>query len=61
MSVELKPIEDAWLKLDGVDTKNIINPMELINFNGDDGHYRLTWLMTRPEYFSFICKIDIHA
>ncbi len=56
MSVELKPIEDAWLKLDGVDTKNIINPMELINFNGDDGHYRLTWLMTRPEYFSFICK-----
>ena len=56
MSVELRPIEDAWLNLDGVDTKNIINPMELINFNGDDGHYRLTWLMTRPEYFSFICK-----
>ena len=56
MSVELKPIDDAWLNLDGVDTKNIINPMELINFNGEDGHYRLTWLMTRPEYFSFICK-----
>ena len=53
---KLKNIDDAWLNLDGVDTKNIINPFDIVNLNQDDFHYRLLWLMTRPEYFSFLCK-----
>ena len=53
---ELKNIEDAWLNLDDVNTDNLINPFDVVNFNKDDAHYRTLWLMTRPEYFSFLCK-----
>lgn len=53
---ELKKIEDAWLNLDGIDTTNLLNPFDLVDFNKDDAHYRTLWLMTRPEYFSFLCK-----
>ena len=30
--------------------------MSLVKMSEDDFHYRLLWLMTRPEYFSFLCK-----
>ena len=53
---ELKKIEDAWLNLDDVNTDYLINPFDVVNFNEDDAHYRTLWLMTRPEYFSFLCK-----
>ena len=52
--MNLKNIDEAWLNLDGEKVKS--NPMDLVNFNDDDFHLKLTWLMTRPEYFSFLCK-----
>ena len=51
----LKNIDEAWLNLDIGDEK-VFNPFKLINFNDDDYHYKMLWLMTRPEYFSFLCK-----
>ena len=56
MNKNLKNIDEAWLNLDGIDKKNLINPFDIVNLNDDDYHYRLIWLMTRPEYFSFLCK-----
>jgi hypothetical protein len=57
MSTELKNIEDAWLNLDGFDERDLFNPMSVIDFStDDDAHYKLIWLMSRPEYFSFLCK-----
>tara|TARA_B100001778_G_scaffold324850_1_gene319692 strand:+ start:3291 stop:5276 length:1986 start_codon:yes stop_codon:yes gene_type:complete len=51
----LKNIDEAWLNLD-VDTTKLFNPFSFVNFNDDDYHYKMLWLMTRPEYFSFLCK-----
>ena len=51
----LKVINEAWLNID-VDEDEIFNPMSLISFNEDDFHLKLSWLMTKPEYFSFLCK-----
>ena len=51
----LKKIDEAWLGLDGVDA-NIFNPMAILKPSEDDFHLKLTWLMTRPEYLSFICS-----
>ena len=51
----LKNIDEAWLNLDIGDEK-IFNPFNFINFNDDDYHYKMLWLMARPEYFSFLCK-----
>jgi hypothetical protein len=49
-------IKDAWLNID-VDETNLFNPMSVITDEDfDEFHLRLTWLMGRPEYFSFICK-----
>jgi len=46
-------IDDAWLNLD-IDDKSIINPFSVPV--DQDFHVKLTWLLTRPEYFSFISK-----
>ena len=54
--MNLKNIDEAWLKLDGVKESDLINPFDLVKFNEDDVQYRILWLMTRPEYFSFLCK-----
>ena len=54
--MKLKQINEAWLNLDQVDEKDIFNPMSLVKMSDEDFHYRLLWLMTRPEYFSFLCK-----
>ena len=49
-------IKDAWLNID-VDETNLFNPMSVITDEDfDEFHLRLTWLMGRPEYFSFMCK-----
>jgi len=53
---KLKDINEAWLNLDDINNKNLLNPFEIVKFNDDDYHYKLIWLMTRPEYFSFLCK-----
>lgn len=55
MSSELKKIDEAWLGLD-ISESEIFNPMELLDPTQEDYHLRLSWLMVRPEYFSFLCK-----
>ena len=52
---DLKNIDEAWLNLD-IKEKNLFNPFKLVNFNDDDFHLKMLWLMSRPEYFSFLCK-----
>lgn len=53
---ELKIIDEAWLNISSYEEANLFNPMSVVDFNEDDYQYRLVWLMSRPEYFSFICK-----
>jgi hypothetical protein len=51
-----KTIEDAWLNIN-VDETKIFNPLRNIPIElEDDPHIYISWLMGRPEYFSFICK-----
>jgi len=50
---KLKTIDEAWLGLDSVDT-DLFNPMSIVSVQNDDFNTRLAWLMTRPEYLSFI-------
>ena len=52
---KLKNIDEAWLNLD-VEDRVVVNPFKMINFNDDDFHLKMLWLMTKPEYFSFLCK-----
>ena len=52
----LKNIDEAWLNLDDVNKEELINPFQMVSLNDEDYHLRLIWLMTRPEYFSFLCK-----
>jgi hypothetical protein len=55
-SIQLKNIDEAWLNLESIDESQIFNPMKFVNTEDYDFHYKLLWLMTRPEYFSFLCK-----
>jgi hypothetical protein len=55
MTKELKTIDDAWLGLD-IDDKDIFNPTSILKVSDEDYHLRLSYLMMRPEYFSFLCK-----
>lgn len=48
-----KNIEEAWLGLDEIEA-NLFNPMRIANPDSDDFNLRLAWLLTRPEYLSFI-------
>ena len=50
---EIKTIDEAWLGLDSVET-DFFNPMSILNVHDDDFNMKLAWLMTRPEYLSFI-------
>lgn len=51
----LKVIDEAWLGLDDVHA-DFFNPMSLLHGAEEDFHLRLSYLMTRPEYLSFITK-----
>lgn len=53
--LKLREINEAWLKIN-VDESTLINPMRLINNDDEEFHLKVIWLMTRPEYFSFLCK-----
>ena len=55
MTAELKTIDDAWLDID-VDDESIFNPMSILKSSDEDFHLKLSYLMTKPEYFSFLCK-----
>lgn len=52
---KLKKIHEAWLGLDVIDS-NLFNPMRLASPTEEDFHLRLAWLMTRPEYLSFLSQ-----
>ena len=49
----IKAINDAWLNIN-VDDSKIINPFSVPT--EEEFTTKLTWLMTNPEYFSFVCK-----
>jgi hypothetical protein len=49
----LKNIDEAWLGLDNVGVE-IFNPMCLLKPSDEDFHLKLAYIMTRPEYLSFI-------
>ena len=49
----IKAINDAWLNIN-VDESKIVNPFSIQT--EEEFTTKLTWLMTNPEYFSFICK-----
>lgn len=51
----LKNIDEAWLGLD-ISDEELFNPMDILDPNSEDYHLKLSWLMVRPEYFSFLCK-----
>ena len=48
-----KILEDAWLNLD-VEDSSLVNPFSMDV--EEEFHIKLTWLLSNPEYFSFICK-----
>ncbi len=50
---KLKKIDEAWLGLDSIET-DFFNPMSILNVHDDDFNIKLAWLMTRPEYLSFL-------
>jgi len=55
MSTEIKNINEAWLGLEDIGD-NIFNPMSVLKSMDGDYHLRLSYLMVKPEYFSFLCK-----
>lgn len=52
---KLKTIDEAWLGLDSVEA-DLFNPMSILNPSEEDFNLKLAWLMTRPEYLSFITQ-----
>ena len=52
---KLKTIDEAWLGLESVEA-DLFNPMSILNPTEDDFNLKLAWLMTRPEYLSFITQ-----
>lgn len=54
--IVLKKIEDAWLNIGNIKEKDLFIPTDFISINHNDIHDRISYLMTRPEYFSFFCK-----
>lgn len=52
----IQEINDAWLNI-SIRNDEIIRPLDLIKTDDPNDFYmKLTYLMTRPEYFSFLCK-----
>ena len=52
----LKKIDDAWLGIGDINEEELFNPTDFIDLNSDDFNLDLSYLMSRPEYFSFICE-----
>ena len=50
-------LDDAWLGIN-VNESTLFNPMDFVMQDSDNEALlkRLSWLMMRPEYFSFACK-----
>jgi hypothetical protein len=52
---KLKTIDEAWLGLDSIEHA-IFNPTSIARPTDEDFHLRLAYIMTRPEYLSFLAK-----
>ena len=52
---KIKTIDEAWLGLESLDV-DFFNPMSVLRTSEDDFNMKLAWLMTRPEYLSFLTK-----
>ena len=52
---KLKTIDEAWLGLESTET-DFFNPMSILTASDEDFNIKLAWLMTRPEYLSFITR-----
>ena len=50
---KIKTIDEAWLGLDSIES-DLFNPMSVLRATDDDFNLHLSWLLTRPEYLSFI-------
>lgn len=49
-------INDAWLNIK-VKNSDLIRPLDILDPNEPDTYQlKLAWLMSQPEYFSFVCK-----
>lgn len=57
---KIKNINEAWLGLDNIDI-DLFNPMSFVDPTSDDFTHRLSYLMTRPEYLSFISKYILNV
>lgn len=47
---------DAWLNIHFKDESKLFNPLIIPPYMEDNEHIYITWLLSRPEYFSFVCK-----
>lgn len=50
-----KLLADAWLNIK-VDESKLANPLDWPPEYFENPHKYITWVMTQPEYFSFLCK-----
>ena len=52
----LEELNDAWLNI-SVNKDQLIRPLDILDSDDPDIFYKkLTWLMTNPDYFAFLCK-----
>jgi hypothetical protein len=54
--IKLKLMDEAWLGLDEIDDSNLFIPTDFLKPNSPDFQLRLSYLLSRPEYFSLLCK-----
>ncbi len=54
-------LADAWLNIE-IDNNKIFNPLATIPADYEkEPHKFIAWLMTQPEYFSFLCKYILNV
>lgn len=54
----IEELSQAWLSLDS--SKKMIEPLSILTGNDDEYYQRLVWLLTRPEYIAFFCKVVLN-
>jgi hypothetical protein len=52
----IEELNDAWLDID-VHKSDLIAPLDILDTEDPQEFYKkLTWLLTQPDYFAFLCK-----
>ena len=52
----IEEINDAWLNINA-DKSDFIEPLDILDTEDPQEFYKkLTWLLTQPDYFPFLCK-----